>query len=117
MDISTGIDIVKVSRVQEVIRKWNDKFLNRVFTDKELNYAKGKATFVQILAARFAAKEAVIKALGIRSLIFKDIEITNKRSGQPHVKIFRQDLDCRISVSISHIEDYAVASAVLVRGQ
>ncbi len=79
-----GLDIVEVSRIEQAVSLWGDKFLDRVFTTKELSYCRGRATS---LAARFAAKEAVAKALGtgIGRIAFKDIEIVSGRKKQPEV--------------------------------
>lgn len=113
--IGTGIDIVEVKRLKQSIKKWGDLFLSRVFTDKEIAYAKSKRFSYEHLAGRFAAKEAVIKAAGSAEFAFKDIEITNNASGKPIVKLTKADKRYKISLSISHIKDYAVASAIITK--
>jgi holo-[acyl-carrier protein] synthase len=89
--------------------------LDRVFDPQELvNIFKGKM-YYQRLAARFAAKEAVIKALSKEQpLALKDILILNRDNGAPYCK-FKKNIDSEIFLSITHVEDYAVASAVAQR--
>ena len=76
----TGIDIIEIARIGDVLNKYGVRFLNRIYTDSEQKYCRGRAAQ---LASRFAAKEAVMKALGtgIRGVGWKDIEI--KRERQP----------------------------------
>ena len=64
MIIGTGVDIVEISRIKNAAKKWKKSFLEKIFTDKELEYSNEKTSSYQHLAARFAAKEAVLKALG-----------------------------------------------------
>ncbi len=126
MIIGAGVDIVEISRIRGAANKWKDKFLNRVFTDSELNYARGKKFLYQHLAARFAAKEAVLKAFGdssINSMEWKEIEIVNNEDGKPIVRLGgvarKQMIKKRvvdIIVSLSHTKNYAVANAILVSG-
>ena len=108
-----GIDIVSPKKVKEAVKKWGDTFLKRVFNPSEvapLN-SKGKI-YYQRLAARFAAKEAILKALSKNySLGLKDILITNLPNGAPICK-FKKNIDIEVAISISHIEDYAIATAL-----
>ena len=112
MVIGVGIDIVKISKLQKAVRKWGQDFLDKVFNEEELRpIAKGKM-YYQRLSARFAAKEAVIKATSKAfPLSLKDILILNKENGAPYCK-FKKKLGVEILLSISHIEEYAVACAV-----
>ncbi|MBI4335429.1 MAG: holo-ACP synthase, partial [Candidatus Omnitrophica bacterium] len=90
MIIGTGVDIVEIARIRQAANKWKDKFLNRVFTESELKYANSKKFAYQHLAARFAAKEAVLKAFGdssINSMEWKEIEIVNNKDGKPFVNL------------------------------
>lgn len=119
VEIRTGIDIVKVSRMQASIEKQGERFLNRIFTDREIAYCEKKARKYESYAARFAAKEACIKAFGARetSLRYQDIEVCNAPSGMPSL-IIHADISgitsCKnISVSLSHEEEYAVAVVVI----
>ncbi len=107
-----GIDIVEVKRLEAAVKRWGDIFLKRVFTEKELAYSKNKRHPFLHLAARFAAKEAVFKALGTNlKLNFKDIEISNDKYGRPYCSI--KNKTTPILISISHTYDYAVACAII----
>lgn len=107
--MNIGIDIVEVGRIQKLIR---DKgFLARVFTDKEIAYCQGKRNRAQHYAVRFAAKEAVFKALGSGAVALKSIGIKNLPSGKPEVYI-RGKRSRTIDVSLTHTADYAAAVAI-----
>ncbi|MBN3039962.1 MAG: holo-ACP synthase [Candidatus Omnitrophica bacterium] len=112
MVVGVGIDIIKIEKMRKAIEKWGEAFLDKVFNPEELaNIYKGKM-FYQRLAARFAAKEAVIKALAKEQpLALRDIFILNKPNGAPYCR-FKKEIDNEIFLSITHVEDYAVASAV-----
>tara|TARA_B100000929_G_scaffold288148_1_gene276071 strand:- start:527 stop:913 length:387 start_codon:yes stop_codon:yes gene_type:complete len=114
----TGIDIIEIARVGEVLNKYGARFLNRIYTDSEQKYCKGRAAQ---LASRFAAKEAVMKALGtgIRGVGWKDIEIKRERGGPPYIQLHGRGQArasimglSEISLSLSHSNDFAVASVV-----
>ena len=119
-----GIDIVEIKRLQKVSRRWGKPFLNKVYTQRELDYSKQKRFPYQHLAARFAAKEAIFKALGEVETNFvgwKNVEILNDPNGKPVVRWHgaaektRKKRNIReIVVSLSHTENYAVASALLI---
>lgn len=119
-----GIDIVEIKRLERVSKKWGRAFLNKVYTGRELTYAKSKRFPYQHLAARFAAKEAIFKALGEveRNFVgWKNIEILNDRFGKPVVfwhadaeRVRRKRNIKGAVVSLSHTENYAVASAMLI---
>lgn len=119
-----GIDIVEIKRLARVSKRWGKSFLKKVYTDRELAYAKSKRYPYQHLAARFAAKEAIFKALGEveRNFVgWKNIEILNDGYGKPVVYWHGQAERTRKKrslkgavVSLSHTENYAVASAMLV---
>jgi len=112
MVVGVGIDIIQIEKIKKSIEKWKDSFLDRVFNSEELkNILKGKM-YYQRLAARFAAKEAVIKAISKEyPLALTDILILNRENGAPYCK-FKKDIGIDIFLSITHIEDYAVACAV-----
>ena len=112
MIVGVGIDIIQIDKIKKSIEKWKDGFLDRVFNAEELeNILKGKM-YYQRLAARFAAKEAVIKAISKEyPLALTDILILNRENGAPYCK-FKKDVGIDIFLSITHIEDYAVACAV-----
>ncbi len=116
MIIGTGVDITEVRRLRQAVEKWGDAFLHRIFTDKELTSARQRISFYQHLAGRFAAKEAVFKALGDKELNWKQVQITNDEAGKPHCEILKKShRGCNILVSISHVKNYAVANAVACR--
>jgi len=109
-----GVDIVEISRISHAISRWQDSFLNRIYTFRELE-AKNN---ISSLAARFAAKEAVMKVLGTghRGLGWKDIEILSNGDGVPEITLYGRALEksaelglARFEVSLSHGRKYAVA--------
>ena len=115
---TVGVDIVEIARVEAALERWGARFLNRVYTDKEIRYCRGR---VPELAARFAAKEAVMKALGtgIRGVGWRDIEVLPMRSGKPLVFLHgraqqrAQTLGLEdFAISLTHSRDFAIASVV-----
>jgi len=127
MIIGTGIDMVEISRIRNAAKKWQKNFLLKIFTDKELEYSNEKTSSYQHLAARFAAKEAVLKALGsglTSRMEWRDIEVWNEESGKPNVRLTGEvervsmALGVKsIIISMSHTRTYAVASVILVNGK
>ena len=122
MKIKCGTDIIEIDRIKESIESLGEKFLNKVFTQNEIQYCESKkAQKYQHYAARFAAKEAVFKAIS-ESLPDKfllgwcDYEILNDETGKPNVKITGMNLDDieNIDLSISHCKQYAMATAVVI---
>jgi holo-[acyl-carrier protein] synthase len=119
-----GIDIVKIERVKNAVGRWDRKFLERVFTEYEIQYAYKKKNPYLALSVRFAAKEALIKAVGgSASVSLKEIEILNEASGRPVVNIsgslrsfFEKNTICCTHVSLSHEQEYGVACVVLETG-
>lgn len=118
-----GIDLVEIGRVRQAIDRWGDRFLNRIFTASELEYCYGhrRGNPYASLAARFAAKEAVMKSMGTgwsQGVKWTDIEVAQNAAGAPFVRMTGRALELigprTILISLSHTEDYAVASAVLV---
>ena len=93
MKISCGTDIIEIERIKDSIEETNNKFLNRVYTKKEIEYCESKkAQRYQHYAARFAAKEAVFKAISVKledkySICWKDIEIINDNQGRPSITL------------------------------
>ncbi|MDX9803548.1 MAG: holo-ACP synthase [Dehalococcoidales bacterium] len=117
-EVSTGIDIIEISRIKEAVASWDSAFLNRVYTRSELDICKSSPAS---LAGRFAAKEAVLKAINSSQLTcnWREIEILASASGRPLLKIhgnmasaYKEKRCQGIDVSISHCRDYAVAVAV-----
>lgn len=118
-----GIDIVEVERIRKACEKRN--FLEKIFTKEEIKSLTKNKFFYQSLAARFAAKEAVVKALGtgIGTVRWKDIEILKDAKGKPIVnlygkakeKFYEKGFKC-IEISLSHTKDYACAVAFTFGG-
>jgi len=116
MIIGMGVDITEVKRLREAVEKWGEGFLNRVFTRKELDNAKTRGSLYQHLAGRFAAKEAVFKALGDKKLNWKDVQILNDPEGKPCCLILNnKGRKINVHVSISHVKSYAVANAIITQ--
>ena len=119
--LTTGVDIIEIHRIKQVLDRYGERFLNRLFTPNEIDYCNGRAPN---LAGRFAAKEATMKALGTgaRGVSWKDIEVVRADSGAPSVKLYGRAENraerlrvVEISVSISHSREYAVAFVVAQR--
>ena len=120
MQIKTGIDIIEIERVKQSIEETDCKFCERVYTEKEIEYCESKKIQkYQHYAARFAAKEAVLKAISqlLESkfdIEWKEIEILNDEDGRPYVNILKKGINIdNIDISISHCKTYAVASVVV----
>ena len=122
MKVKCGVDIIEISRVQKSIDNSGVGFLNKIFTEKEIEYCekKGKSRY-EHYAARFAVKEAVFKAISKTledkySISWKDIETTNDEQGRPRVEIsnINNNIIEDIDISISHCKEYAIANAVVV---
>ena len=122
MKISCGVDIIEIDRVKESIEQLGDKFLNRVFTDKEIEYCESrKNQKYQHYAARFAAKEAAFKAVSGQiddkyNVCWKDFEVTNDEQGRPSIKLVGIDEKSieNIDISISHCKNHAVANVTVL---
>ena len=114
----TGVDIIEIKRVEKVAFSYGNRFLKRIYTDGEIEYCRGRAPQ---LASRFAAKEAVMKALGtgIRGVGWRDVEITRKRGMAPHIKLHGRakkrasQIGLKgLAISLSHSKEFAVASVI-----
>jgi len=120
-----GIDIVEIPRLKKAIERWQESFLKRIFTDNEIKYSKARKFSYQHLAARFAAKEAVLKAIGdasIQRIEWRNVEVLNDEFGKPTIhlsgealKIKEQKDISEIIISMSHTHSYAVANAILIK--
>ena len=119
--IGCGIDVVELPRLQLAMRRGGRAFMRRVFTQHEEAYAKARPrTALLHLAGRFAAKEAVIKAISQiepgRMLAMNQIEVRNDRLGRPHILLHdRHRRRITIHVSLSHVDTVAVASAIAIK--
>lgn len=121
MVFGIGVDIVKVERVKEAVQRWGDKFTDRLFTQGELSYCFGRHNPYISLSARFAAKEAVVKAIssGI-PFSFREAEVVNSPGGQPILKVrgrlaefLKEKGVVNIHLSLSHENEFAVAYVLL----
>jgi holo-[acyl-carrier protein] synthase len=118
-----GFDLVQVSRIKDALRRWGERFQNKVFTPGEIRYCLEKKNPAPHFAARFAAKEAFVKALGIgirRGVHWKDVEVQRGPLGRPVLKIHGRAVEiCRneglenFFLSLTHDGDYSGAMVVL----
>ncbi len=121
MVLGLGIDIIEITRIEKSITKFGDQFLNKVFTKSEIEYCNPKSNKYQHYAARFAAKEAIAKAMsysGEEGFSWHDIEIYNESNGLPKVKLFNKmknilGNDKQILISMSHSDNYVSCAAIL----
>ena len=123
MIIGCGIDLVDIQRMEKLIRKWDIRFLKKVFTTLEIRYCEKKNECrYQSYAGLFAAKEAWVKALGtgFRNIHWKDIEINQDAMGKPVICLSKQLLDINrnrnensIHLSISHTRKVAIAQVII----
>ncbi len=115
---SIGTDIVQVSRIGKLIQ--NKKFVERIFTPQEIHYCSGKKLAAQHYAVRFAAKEAVWKALshqwGKRGVAHKEIRVYRTDSGKPIIQLSSRlkKFEPYIFLSLSHTQEHALATALFV---
>ncbi len=116
--LTTGVDIIEIERIRKVVERWGQRFLHRIYTEDEISYCRGRP---QNLAARFAAKEAAMKALGtgLRGVGWKDVEVIRNESGAPSIRLHGRALArsqrlgvTELALSLSHSRDYAVAFVV-----
>lgn len=130
MKISTGIDVIEVERIKKAIEELGDTFLNKIYTEKEIQYCnRSEKVKYQHFAARFAVKEAVFKALSnyldnSYNDIWKYVEVINQESGKPYINVNKLNeklgktgvryILTDIDISISHIKELAVANVVAV---
>jgi len=119
--IKTGIDLIEVERIKRAYEKFGERFLKKVFTDREIEYAFKRRNPFQHLAGRFAAKEAVMKAMGTgfgRGVYFKNIEILRKKGEAPciilHGKTKEKFKNKKFSISITHDGKYAMAFCIML---
>src|SRR6266481_4700419 len=123
MIVGTGVDITEVPRIKAALERFGDRFLARVFTPDEVHYCLGKANAAERLAARFAAKEAGMKAIGTglrHGITWHDVEVLRLPGQRPVLKFsgkaaeFAARLGCkRAHLSISHTAEQAIAHVIL----
>ncbi|HYG98127.1 MAG TPA: holo-[acyl-carrier-protein] synthase [Terriglobales bacterium] len=123
MIVGTGIDIAEVPRIAAAIERYGQRFLKRVFTDAEIHYCESKTNRTERYAARFAAKEAGMKAIGTGwkgGVSWHDVEVRRAPGGRPTVVFsgkageFAERLGVRhVSLSLSHTAEYAIAQVIV----
>lgn len=123
MIVGTGVDIAEVPRIAAAIERFGDRFLHRIFTANEIRYCESKANKVERYAARFAAKEAALKAIGTGwrgGISWTEVEVTREPGGRPTITFhgvargFAEKLGARRAhLSISHTVDHAIAQVIL----
>lgn len=119
MVLGIGNDIIEIARIQSSIDNYSHRFLDRIFTRLEQTYCFNRKEPARHFAGKFAAKEAVVKALGTgfsQGILWTDIEILNTESGKPYI-IFSSHLQTlfpnpKMLITISHCKDYATAFAI-----
>ena len=121
MVFGIGTDLIEISRIEKSITKFGDNFINKIFTKGEIEYSSSKGSPYQHYAARFAAKEAIAKALSTpdnKGFNWKDIEVFNEPNGYPNSRLFgkvKEILgdDKELKISISHSDNYATCVAIV----
>lgn len=122
MIVALGIDLVEIARIEEIFLRRGDRFRLRVFTEGEIDYCEKRAAKFASYAARFAAKEAAMKALGTgwaEGVAWKDIEVVNATSGAPTLQFYRRALEelealgaSKSHISLSHSSTLAIAQVI-----
>jgi holo-[acyl-carrier protein] synthase len=125
MIVGTGIDIAEVPRVAEAIERFGQRFIARIFTEGEIHYCESKANRVERYAARFAAKEAGMKALGTgwsHGVRWRDIEVRRQPGGRPTLVFHGKAAEfatnigvTNVALSLTHTANEAMAQVILER--
>ena len=123
MIVGTGVDLAEVPRIQASIERYGEKFIRRIYSPAEIAYVERKANKFERYAARFAAKEAGMKAIGTgwrRGVTWQDFEVANLPSGKPTLRLygvaarFAEQLGVKnISLSITHTAELGMAHVIL----
>lgn len=123
MILGTGIDLAEVPRIRASIERYGERFLNRVFTPLEIAYVERKANRFERYAARFAAKEAGMKAIGTGwrgGITWHDFEVANEPSGRPTLRLSGRAAEVaaalkvrKVNLSLTHTADHGMAFVVL----
>ena len=123
MIVGTGIDITEVPRIAESIERFGERFLHRIFTEEEIRYCESKANRIERYAARFAAKEAAMKALGTGwnfGIRWRDIEVFRSPGSRPSIRFHGKAAEVakrlqmkNVALSLSHTPEHAIASVIL----
>jgi holo-[acyl-carrier protein] synthase len=123
MIVGTGIDLAEVPRIAASIVRFGDRFLHRIFTADEIRYCESKANRIERYAARFAAKEAAMKAIGTgwnHGVTWRDVEVCRAPGGRPTITFHGKAAEfaaklgvVHIALSLSHTAEYAIAQVIL----
>ena len=123
MIVGTGVDIAEVPRIAAAIERFGNRFVKRIFTDNEIRYCESKANKAERYAARFAAKEAALKAIGTGwrgGISWCDVEVTRQPGGRPTLAFHGVAAGIaaklgmkRAHLSLSHTVDHAIAYVIL----
>ena len=123
MIVGTGVDIAEVPRIAAAIERFGERFIRRIFTDQEIQYCESKQNKAERYAARFAAKEAALKAIGTgwrRGVSWREVEVTRQPGGRPTLAFhgvaasFAAKLGMRRAhLSLSHTVEHAIAHVIL----
>ena len=122
MKITCGTDIIEIDRIRKSIDQNSKNFINKIYTENEIEYCESKSSAkYQHYAARFAAKEAIFKAISNNlsnrfELSWKDAEVINDKNGRPRIEFINKKIEHlrSIEISISHCREYATANVVAV---
>ncbi len=116
MILGVGIDVVEIQRIAQAVAKWDEKFLSRLFTANEIARCRQRVHSAECFAVRFAAKEALAKALGhgwCKHFRWTDVEVANDDAGKPSLRIngitAKLVENKRVLLSLTHTKDYAAA--------
>ena len=122
MNYTCGIDIIEINRIKKSIEEMGEKFLTKIYSEKEIKYCEGKNNAkYQHYAARFAAKEAIFKAISCKlkdkfEITWTDAEILNDENGKPYIHFLSnkpQSLK-QMDISISHCKEYAISNVIAI---
>lgn len=123
MKIFCGTDIIEIERIKKSIEDKKEIFLNKIYTSSEIKYCESKNNAkYQHYAARFAAKEAIFKAISETlenkyDITWTDVEIVNDANGKPKVNFINKKFETQCEISISHCKTYAVATAIIINNE
>jgi holo-[acyl-carrier protein] synthase len=123
MIVGTGIDIAEVPRIEASIARFGNRFLHRIFTEAEMRYCDSKANRIERYAARFAAKEAAMKAIGTgwnHGVAWRDVEVCRQPGGRPTIAFHGKAAEfaarlgaVHVALSLSHTKEFAIAQVIL----
>lgn len=121
MDITCGTDIIEIERVKKLVQETNEESIKKIFSEEEIKYCESKKNMkYQHYAARFAAKEAIFKAISCNlsnkfDMLWNDVEVINDKEGRPEVNFLCKKLENinKIDISLSHCKEFAIAMVII----